>query len=231
MSDELPARIVSEITFIGRGGGRVKALSGFRKGHHTVPDAANPVTNGFLAKISSGELAAEAERLFQEVRTRLNLKRKDAALSVAPGFATLTARDFIVEIQYVLDDLDPGRYAVTTTLRGLKSAALAATAEFDAIFRSRFGEISFLLTQGARVEEIVDVIEALEGKGGLGVTYPSDCSECVIAVDGVDARVRCTSSSLQMIFPRPGSPRDLMAGFAAVRGAFGVSRELSGVLG
>jgi hypothetical protein len=34
-----------------------------------------------------------------------------------------------------------------------------------------------------------------------------------------------------MVFPRAGSPRELMAEFAAVRGAFGVSRELAGLMG
>jgi hypothetical protein len=230
MTDELPSRIVSEITFIGRGGGLVKALDGFKKGHHTVPDAANAVTNAFLAKISGGELAAEAEKLFQEVRARLGYKRKDVALAVSPGMAVLTARDFTVEIQYALEDAAPESYSITTTLRGLNDARVAAGEEFDDLFRGRFAEISFILKKGANVEEVIDAIESLDGKGGLAVTYPSDYHECTIAVDGVDAHVRCTPGSLEMVFPRGGSPRELMAAFAAVRGAFGIAEKLSGLV-
>ena len=209
----------------------VKALEGFRKSHHTVPDAANAVTNAFLGKIAHAELTAEAEKLFQDVKTQLGYKRKDVALSVSPGHAVLVARDFTVEILYALEEAKPERYAVTTMLSGLKNGELAHTEEFDGIFSGKFTEISFALKEGAKVEEVIDVIEALDGKDGLTVSYPSDYRECVIGVEGVDAKVRCTADALEMVFPRGGSPRELMKGFAAVRGAFSISRELSGLVG
>jgi len=230
MTGELPSSIISGIGFIGRSGGQVKALGGFKKGHHTVPDAANAVTNGFLGKICGPELAAQAEKLFQDVRTRLEYKRKDIALNVTGALAVLTAKDFTVEIFYLLEETTPGRYLVTTTLRDLKNGDLAQTEEFAAVFAGKFTEISFALKKGARVEAIIDVIEALDGEGGLSVTYPSDCRECVIHVEGVDAAVRCSGATLEMVFPRAGAPHELMAGFAAVRGAFAVSRVLAGLV-
>ena len=80
MPDELPSRVVASIAFVGRTGGQVKALAGFKKGRHTLPDAANAVTNAFLGKICDGELAAEAEKLFQAVRTGLG-DRKSTRLN------------------------------------------------------------------------------------------------------------------------------------------------------
>ncbi len=231
MTGELPSSIIADISFIGRGGGVVKALGGFRKSHHTVPDAANAVTNAFLGKICEGELAAEAEHLFQAVRTGLGYRRKDVALSVASPLAALTAKDFTVEICYALEEADPARYTVTTTLRGLRSAELARTEEFAAIFAERFSEISFALKKGARVEAVIDAVEALDGEGGLRVSYPSDCRECELTVEGVEARVRCTGATLDMVFPRAGAPAELMEGFAAVRGAFAVSKVLGGLIG
>ena len=231
MTGELPSSIIADIGFIGRGGGAVKALAGFRKPHHTVPDTANAVTNAFLGKICGGELAAEAELLFQAVRTGLAYRRKDVALSVAGPLAVLTAKDFTVEICYALEETAPARYMVTTTLRALRSADLARTAEFAAIFAGRFSEISFGLKKGARVEAVIDAVEALDGEGGLRVSYPSDCQECEIAVEGVDARVRCTGGTLEVVFPRRGGPAELMDGFAAVRGAFAISKVLGGLIG
>ncbi len=231
MTDELPSSLIADISFIGRDGGLVKQLAGFRKGHHTVPDAANAVTNGFLARIAEAELAARAERLFQDVRAQLGYKRRDAALAVAPGNAVLTARDFAVEITYALEAEAPERYAVTTTLRGLRNAELARTEAFSAVFAGKFTEIAFALRGGVRVEAVVDAIEALDGGGGLGVTYPSDCRECAITVEGVAARVRCTGSALELVFPRAGAPRELMDAFAEVRSAFRVSKDLAGLAG
>jgi hypothetical protein len=231
MTEELPSGVIAGISFIGRTGGTVKTLGGFKKRHHTLPDAANATTNAFLGKICATELTGEAEALFQKVRAGLGYKRKDVALSVTSPAAILTAKDFLVEICYALEEADPARYEVTTTLRDLRNADLARTDEFSAIFARMFGEISFAFKKSARIEAVVDAIEALDDENGLSVSYPSDCSECVIAVEGVAAQVRCTSGELAMVFPKPGSPRELMTEFAAVRGAFSVSRELAGMIG
>jgi hypothetical protein len=233
MTGALPTSIIAGISFIGRSGGVVKTLGGFKKGHHTVPDAVNATTNAFLGKLCAGELAADGETLFQSVRTGLGYKRKDVALAVAGQSAVLAAKDFSVEIFYALEDGDASRYAVTTTLRELRNAELARTAEFAGIFAGKFLEISFGLKKGARVEGVIDAIEALDAEeaGGLRVSYPSDCSECEIVVAGVDARVRCTGASLEMVFPRAGGPAELMDGFVAVRGAFAISKVLGGMIG
>lgn len=231
MTGDLPSSVVAEIAFIQRTGGAVKTLRGFKKGHHTIPDTANDVTNAFLGKICGDELATDAEVLFQAVRTGLGYKRKDVALSVASPAAVLTAKDFVVEFVYALEEAEPSRYAVTTTLRALRNVDLAQTEEFSAIFAGRFTEISFALHRGAQVEAVVDAIEAVGDETGLGVTYPSDCRECEITVEGVSAVVRCTASALEIVFPRGGSPRDLIEGFAAVREAFAISKVLSGLIG
>jgi hypothetical protein len=98
MAQDLPSAIIAGISFTGRSGGVVKALSGFRKGHHSVPDAANAVTNAFLGKICATELGEQAETLFQKVRTGLGYKRKDLALALTPPSAELTTKDFTVAL-------------------------------------------------------------------------------------------------------------------------------------
>lgn len=209
----------------------MKALGGFRKGHHTLPDAANDTTNAFLGKICAGELGEEAEALFQAVRVGLGYKRKDLALALASPHALLTAKDFSLEIAYALEPAEPTRYAVTTTLRELRDAMLARSEELSAVFARRFTEISFALNKGASVEAVIDAIEALDEASGLSVSYPSDCSECEIRVAEVDAHVRCTSAALEMVFPRAGAPRELIDAFAQVRAAFRIDRELAGLIG
>lgn len=231
MPDELPTQVIAAIAFVGRSGGQVKALPGFKKGHHSLPDAANPTTNAFLGRICEAELADEAEKLFQEVRVGLGYKRKDLTLSVTSPMAVLTARDFTVEVIYALEEREPERFAVTTTLRELADLDVARRAEFARIFGGKFNEISFGLRKGARVEAVIDAIEALEGEGGLSVTYSSDYHTCTIRVEGVDAEVRCTGASLEVVFPRGGAPGELIDGFAAVREAFQISKALKALIG
>jgi hypothetical protein len=231
MTDELPSQVVAAIAFVGRRSGTVKTLSGFKKAHHTLPDAANATTNAFLGKICAGELGAEAEQLFQAARTALGYKRKDITLALMAPTAVLTAKDFTVEIAYALEPAEPTRYEVTTALRELKRAELARTPEFTALFAGWFSEIAFALSRGASVEAVIDAIESLEGEGGLAVSYPSDCRECEISVTDVDATVRCTGASLDLVFARAGSPGELIDGFAAVREAFAISKTLAGLIG
>lgn len=231
MAQDLPSEIIAGISFTGRSGGVVKTLAGFRKGHHSVPDAANAVTNAFLGEICASELGEQAEALFQKVRTGLGYKRKDLTLALTPPSAELTTKDFIVGIEYALDEQDPARYRVTEVMHGVRSGELVRTEEFATIFAGAFAEISFGLKKGTRVEAMIDLIEALDAEGGLTVSYPADCRECLIRVTGVAAEVRCTGATLDMVFPRAGSPGELMAEFAAVRGAFAVSRELAGLIG
>jgi hypothetical protein len=231
MAVELPSSVIAGIAFVGRSGGQVKTLGGFKKGHHSLPDAANSTTNAFLGKICERELADEAEALFQEVRTALGYRRKEITLTITSPLAVLTARDFAVEILYALDEREPARYATMTTLRDLTSVELARRDEFSRVFSGKFAEISFALQKGARVDAVIDAIESLDAEAGLRVDYPSDYRDCVIRVTGVDAEVRCTGAALEVIFPRAGSPAELIDGFAAVREAFQISKALKALIG
>lgn len=230
MAAELPSRVVAGISFVGRGGGLVKQLAGFKKGRHTLPDAANATTNAFLAKLCSPELSEEAERSFQAVRAALAYKRKDISLGLASPSATLVARDFTLELSYALDERDPAHYVTATTMRELRDVTLARTEAFAGLFARRFTEISFALKKAARVEAIVDAIEALEPERGISITYPSDCHDCVIRVEGVDAQVRCSGSALDMMFKRGGGPAELIDAFAEVHAAFQISKPLAGLI-
>lgn len=230
MSNALPSRVIADVRFIGRAEGAVRALAGFKKGRHTLPDAVNATTNAFLGRLCAGELGTEAEALFQQVRTTLGYKRKDLALTLNGPLAVLSARDFSFEILYALEEDDPTRYAVTQTLLDLKDGDLALAEAFNAIFTGMFTELSFALRQRVRVEAVIDAVENLEDERGMTVDYPSDCRDCIIRVPEVSAQVRCTGSSIDLVFAQAGAPRELLAEFAAVRAAFQLSKVLAGLV-
>jgi len=227
-----PHKFVTRISLVGRGGGAVKNLGGFKKQHHTVPDALNAATTAFLGKLCATELAAEGERLFQRTKAALGYKRADLALEVATPSAVLTAKDFTLEIAYALGAGDPASYSVTRTLHGLRSVGLVELTEFNELFAAMFAGIVFSLTKPVRVEAVVDAVEAGAGDDGLSVHYPSDCRHCVLSVDGVAAEVVCDGATLELRFPRHGSPAELVAAFATVRAAFALTknRVLAGLL-
>ena len=221
------------VRFVGRSGGLVRTLGGFKKGHHTVPDAVNNATSAFLSKLCDAELKTEAEQFFQQARAAFGYKRKELSLEIATPVATLTAKDFSFEINYALDGEDAASYVVTRTLSGLRSGDFAATQECGEVFAGQFGELSFVLTKGAPVETVIDAVEGLDGEGGLTVDYPSDCHHCILAVPNVSATVRFEGGELSMVFPRNGSPGELLESFFAVREAFCLTKQpvLAGLIG
>ena len=230
MSGEIPSSIVAGLGFLGRGGGAVKSLAGFQKGRHTLPTAANATTNAFLAKLCAVELEEEAETFFQRARAALGYKRRELSLQVASPAAVLTAKDFTFELAYALEESEPAHYAITRTLRDLSRAELVRQSEFEALFAGLFTELTFALRKGIRVEAVIDLVEALDAEDALAVAYPSDCTECTLTVPGVDAAVRCSGATLDLVFPTAGSPAALLDGFAAVRAAFALSPELAALL-
>ncbi len=227
-----PQPFVSRLSLVGRRTGRVKTLPGFKKQHHTVPDAVNAATAAFLGKLCAGELAAEGEQWFQRAKAAFGYKRAELTLEVASPIAVLAAKDFTLEIAYALEPADPAGYGVTHTLHNLSGGELIERSEFEELFAQMFEGMVFGLTKGTQVEAVIDAVEAQTGVGGLTVSYPSDYRHCVLAVVGVDAAVVCDGATLEMRFPRPGSPRELVAAFAAVRSAFVLSKDavLAGLL-
>jgi hypothetical protein len=223
---------VSRISLAGRSTGLVKNLAGFRKQHHTVPDAVNAATTAFLGKLCATELAEEAEGFFQRSKAAFAYKRTDLTLDVTSPTAVLTAKDFTLELAYALDKADAAGYEVTRTLHSLREGGLVARPEFNGLFAAMFSGIVFGLAKGVKVEAVIDAVEARGGEDGLAVSYPSDCRHCMLLVDGVAAEVICDGATLEMRFPKPGSPAELVEAFAAVRSAFALTknRVLAGLL-
>ncbi len=230
--DELTP-IIQQIRFVGTSAGTVKTLSAFKKSHHTVPEAVNSATQGFLAKLCADELAAEAETYFQRAREIFGYKRKDLTLDLSSPSATLISRDFTFEVVYGLNETEPAEYVVARRLSAVRHGDFLRTAETDDFFAGVFSELVFALSKGARVEDVIDAIEGLptDEERSLSVNYPSDCAHCTLAVGGVDAEVRFDGSELAVVFPRSGSPRELVDAFGLVRDAFALtkSRTLAGM--
>jgi hypothetical protein len=225
---------ISQVSLVGRGGGAFKTLRGFDKSRHTVPDGVNNATSGFLAKLCTAELSEEAEAFFQKARDALSYKRKDISLDVTSPMAVLSAKDFTLDIAYALEVADPSSYAITRTLHTIKNGDLLRVEEFNELFAGQFSAIAFALKKGVRVEAVIDAVEGLDeaDEATLRVDYPSDCRDCTLTVEGIEAAVVCDGATLEMRFDKNGSPRELVEAFAAVRKVFALTKDraLAGLL-
>ena len=226
------AGYVRGIRFVGRMTGAVKTLRGFRKGQHTVPDAVNPATNAFLARLCAEELQEEAEAFFQSARAACGYKRRDIAVTLSSPQALVTARDFTLELSYAFVADEPANYQLLRSLHGCSGRDFLRSPACEDVFGGRFEELVFTLTKGATVEAVIDAVESSEATA-LQIGYPSDYSHCLLSVEGVGAQVRFDGAELAMVFPKNGSPATLLDGFLAVRAAFALTKSkiLRGLLG
>lgn len=226
MATEFTSKTLSGVSLVGRSGGLVKTLGGFRKDRHTVPDAVNAATQAFVARLAEAEIREESEGLFQAARAAMGYKRTEISLSIGNGQALLTAKDFAWELALSLQEEDAGRYCLVRTLRGLRSGEIVRLAAFDGLWTGAFSMLVFALRKAIAVEAVIDAVENLAPSCGnrLLVSYPSHCRHCVVTVPGVDAQVRCTGVTLEVEFPRGATPCELLGKFAEVREAFLLTR-------
>ena len=226
------AGYVRSIRFVGRTTGAVKTLRGFRKGQHTVPDAVNAATTTFLARLCAEELQEEAEAFFQRARAACGYKRRDIAVTLGSPQALVTALDFTLELSYAFVAAEPAAYQLLRSLHGCSGRDFLRSAACEDVFGGSFEELTFTLTKGATVEAVIDAVESCEA-AALTIGYPSDYSHCLLSVEGVGAQVRFDGAELAMVFPRNGSPGELLDGFLAVRAAFALTKSkiLRGLLG
>jgi hypothetical protein len=223
--------VISRLGFQSRSSGRVKLLPGFDKSRHTLPDAVNAATTGFLAKICLKDLEAETESLFQRARAAFDYKRREISLSLTSPTAELTTIDFVLEFAYALDEAAPSDWVLTRALHPKCSEDFLKRPECDALFAATFSSLVFTLEKGANVEAVIDAIEAAPAARGLKVAYPSGCEHCDITAEDVDAAIHFAGTTLEMVFPRNGSPRELLEGFLALRHRFRLADEtMLGVL-
>ena len=229
---EDPSKYVSQIKLVGGRTNLVKSLPGFKKQHHTIPDAVNPATTAFLGKLCAADLGTEGEEYFRRAKTIFGYKRTEISLGLASPLATLASQDFTFEIEYSLEPADAGRYKVSYILHSLPAESIQGATRFEELFAALFTGIVFDLAKGVKVEAVIDAIEDRDGENGMSVDYPSDCRHCTIRVKGVAAEVICDGAILEMRFPRAGSPGELVKAFSEVRTAFLLTknRVLSGLL-
>lgn len=219
-SSDFTSDTLAAISLLGRSEGLVKRLRGFRKDRHSVPDAVNPATTAFFARLCADEVAEEAEGWFQRAKEAMGYKRREITLTLDGAAAQLMTRQFAFELLWALEESDPSTYTVMRSLRDFRETAFVLGQPCDAIFAGTFTDIVFTLSRGVAVEDVIDAVEALPEPQTMSVRYPANCAECTLAVPGVDAEVRCTGATLELGFPRAGSPRELLEAFGEVRSAF-----------
>ena len=229
MTDVSANGLIRSLSIVGRTRGEVRRLAAFDKRRHSVPDRVCGATQAFLEKLCEAELAEEAEELFQAAREQFGYKRREISLDLGAGFGRLETKDFILELRYELDEEEPSEFVVETTVREVASRDLLGSAPFNGSIGSRFDRLRCVLSGEFSVESVIDAVEEDES-GSLVVRYPSDCSSCLVRIDGVAGEVFLDGAVLEVRFGKQVSAGRLLETFERIGDQVFVSAGLGDLL-
>jgi hypothetical protein len=215
--DELErSKQVSDITFtnvtlLSEEDGEVKSLPGFQKGYHKVPTNQFSAANSFVKTCGSKLIEDEIQGLADEVRSKLNYKRKQMEVGASDGSGTIVTPDFTYSMEIFQSDTVPGNYILLRKLEGFRNSNAILAGEFNFIFSNHFEKLQFDLPNTVRIEELIDKIENLEDDK-IEVQYShGDMSTCRVSIKGLSNDIVVTSDSISITSKVKTSPMKLIS--------------------
>ena len=205
--------------------GRIKDLSGFNKQWHSMPEDMDDKSIALVENVGSKEVEAEAQRLFQSIRTAFNYKRRELSCDSGEGCATLRGPDFDVDINITVDPDDFSGYLIETVVGRFKTPAVVQSEPFSQVFGRVFKVLRFDFSKTFDIEDIIDTVEDLEDEA-VQVTYPPDCSQCAITGRGLRGEILFDERGFRVQLERGSEPAELLETFVIAQELLGADKLL-----
>lgn len=199
---------IKQINLLGYETGNIRELSGFLKGSHSIPKTINDYTKAFVERIARKDVENEATELFDLLKKHLKYKRKEIRLELEDSLATITTKDFEFSIFYTQDDSDESSYRIEYQITNIKDMSVFLKDKLQSTLRY-FNEIKLYISGKIDIEEIIDKIEERESEN-VEISYPPECSELTIKVNGYDWYIKLTRNSLAILSSSHESPAKMI---------------------
>ena len=196
-------------------------LSGFKQGIHHSPKWSSRQAESFVAGIAAGEIEEDLSSKFTEIRQNLAYRRRQIEIRHSnEGDASIRTPDFQYNVRVELDE-DPAIVLFTRELSDIHRPEILGDARLAQTFDAEFDSVWLAFERSIDVEDLIDLAES----NRLPVTYPIDCSSCIIkATDG--ATIRITATQLVLKYPGKQTLERLSRGLDQVMHLFPRSNAL-----
>jgi hypothetical protein len=213
--------LMKESRFRGESGGRVRSLSGFKKGHKE-PDGHFTAAENFLKRIGHEEVDSQAKEIHEALKAAFKYKFKDVQYGCYDGAATIKTPDFDVNIWIQQDSGDPSAYVITTDVTDIRRQAVIMEDEFSDVFSPYcdqiFIELSKPIDVGKRIEQIEEVDELAEN-----LNYPAEGDSFTLKLPAEAVQFEVTANQITISLLGGGNLKTLLAnsqkGFLKLGGA------------
>jgi len=184
--------------------GKIRKLSGFRKGHRIPEDHFEAATE-FVRKIGQDEVRLQAETLHGSIRSTFSYKRKQLVYVCEAGVAAIQTPDFEVNITIGQDEVAADQFMLKTEVNGFQNSDISEHPGFCSVFNPCCDRLVVDFLSACNLEAKIDAIEANEQLEPF-LDYEPDCSSLTLSIPTPNIRFKITPH--QMLITLPGT-RDL----------------------
>ncbi len=175
--------------------GRIRRLSDFRK-HHHVPDDVSDATRSFVRRAGQGDVKAQADDLYRDIREAFRYKRREFDYSCEDGQAWIKTPDFDAHIRIDQEANSPKDYCLTTELLALHNEAIAADPRLHACFNAHCDRLVVDFPGPINVADKIDAIEAIDALADH-LSYEPDASAFELKLPDLDLRIEVDETSMR----------------------------------
>lgn len=193
----------------------VKRLSGFQKTHR-VPDRVNDTTEAFVARIAVDDVDEDVNTIHQALRSAFGFTRKELDTQTSAGRGSIITPYFDYEVTVSLNPGDPSEVIWERQVVNIREPDKIVSDAFEEVFSGIFDTLEFTSGKVISVENVIDQIEALKDDA-ISVEYDASMAWCTVTLQGIDARIRMTSSAVSIIRRSGKSPKLLIDSFFEVQ--------------
>jgi hypothetical protein len=191
--------------FMGRQQGRIRRLSGFRKGHR-LPEGFSDAAASFVARVGEQELKESIDRLYLLVREGFGFRRNQMEYGVEPGMAVLRTPLFSAALMLGQDALCCSDYCMAFELRCVQAGACLSEAAFFRVFNPMCDALKMEIPGLMNLEALVDRLEQ-EDRIRAFLDYAPDMSQVRLKLPSLLIEM----GEVEWVFRLPGGRRDLRA--------------------
>lgn len=193
---------------------RVKMLPGFIKGSHFEPERFSNSSDSFIKSLGHSLIDDEISSLSEEIKGKINYKRKEIEADSGDGSGTISTPDFTYTIVIEQSDRKPDEYFLIRKLTHFRNSELVLTPVFNSIFSNHFDTLEFELSNKLNIEDIIDKIEDLGDESDIKVYYnPKKLDSCTISIKGLKDNITLTNKSFSIRSSNSTSPDRLINAF------------------
>jgi len=197
----------------------VSNLPGFNKAAgNKPPKSIDSYHENWIKLISQKLIEEELNEIGDHLKSKLKYKRKDVPTPVVEnGWGELSTPDFDYVIQITQSKERADYYILTRSIENFSNSEILTNPEFNEVFKNKFDQIEFTLSEELNVEEVIDKIEEIDNEDLISVYYErTDPSKCTVSLKDLAGTIELTDKTCKINFNRKSAPEQLVLQFKKV---------------